>query len=295
MKSSSQTKFQTRITIIIVVVLLVCIASSQVKHDRLGPPFTTKLTLAKRNLLQPQILPYISFGFNNIIADIYWIRAVQDFVAWNGKETFFVSYFKNITTLDPRFEYPYLFAILAIPHNKDVRALDEVAAISQKGIEAIPEGWQIPFYLGTQYYLFTKKYDPAESYLAIAATKKNAVSGVYLIYSNFVGRNSPKPIRGDEDIMISRSLLKVIYNSTDNETTKKMIEKGLRDTEIYQMIEKGIIAYKEKNKKYPVSVTQMIELYLIRLPEDFLTNFDVTINQKDGSFKVTEKDFIEQQ
>lgn len=279
-------------SITIPLVLCILIASLQYKHDRLGPPFTTRLKIAKRNLLPPQILPYVSFGFNNILADIYWIRAIQDFVAWNGKETFFISYFKNITTLDPRFEYPYLFAILAIPQNKDIVALNEVAELSEKGLEAIPEGWQIPFYLGTQYYLFTRNYNPAERYLAIAATKKDAPDGVYLIYSNFAGKNSPIPVRSAEDYHLHRSLLKVIYNSTDNETTKKIIEKGLQEELIYQMIEKGIIAYKEKNMKYPTTVEEIIAANFIRLPEGFMENFDVVISQKDGSFKVITKDTL---
>ena len=289
MKPSLSSKLQKIITTILVLMLLVLVVWFQVKHDQLRPPFTIRLKLANRNLLPPQILPYITFGFKNIMADVYWIRAIQDFVAWNGKESFYISYFKNITTLDPRFEYPYLFAILAIPKNKDVKALDEVAEISKKGIEAIPEGWQIPFYLGTQYYLFTRNYTPAESYLALAATKKDAPDGVYLVYSTLAGRNSPKPIRGDEDIEISRSLLKVIYNSTDNETTKKIIEKGMQEALIYQMIEKGIIAYQEKNKKYPKTITEVIASNFIRLPENFLDYFDVIINQQNGSFRVVER------
>lgn len=280
-------------TTVILITLLSFVSWFQVQHDRLSPPFSTRLKLAKRNLLPDQILPYISFGFSNIIADFYWIRAIQDFVAWNGKEGFFIGYFKNIATLDPRFEYPYLFSILTIPQKpkegESIERLDTIANISQKGIDAIKDGWQIPFYLGTQYYLFTKKYDPAEKYLAIAAEKKDAPDGVYLIYSTFVGRNSPKPIRGDEDARISRSLLKVIYNSTTNETTKKLIERGLQEEAIYQMLEKGIIAFKEKYKKYPRTIEEVIAVNFIKLPDAFLDYFDIIINQKNGSFKVEER------
>ncbi len=289
MNSTTPTRPHAALTGVLILSLIGVITFIQVSHDRLGPPFTTKLKLAKRNLLPPQILPYISFGFNNILSDMYWIRAIQDFVAWNGKESFYISYFKNITTLDPRFEYPYLFAILAIPQNKNVSTLDDIAKISKNGIQSIRDGWQIPFYLGTQYYLFTRNYEPAESYLAIASTKKSAPDGVYLVYSTIAGRNSPKPIRSDEDARIARSLLKVIYNSTDNETTKKIVAKGLQEDLIYSMIEKGILAYKEKNRKYPQSIEDMEASHFIRLPEEFKEVFTITIDQKNGSFKVLER------
>ena len=224
----------------IIVMLLGLVVFFQVRHDQLGPPFTTKLKMVRRNLLPHQILPYIHFGFRNIITDYYWISSIQDFVAWNRKEGYFVGYFKNISTLDPKFEYPYLFSILTIPQKdrkdlKNVAVLDEVATIAEKGMTAIPESWQIPFYLGTQYYLFT------------------------------------------------------IYNNTDNEIIKKLAGKGIQEVAVTQLLEKGIIAYKERFKRYPKTVDEMLAINLIKLPEELLQNFDVEISPRDGSFRIREK------
>lgn len=290
----TNSKISTLAAGVLIVTLFAFVAWFQVSYDRLSPPFTTKLKLAKRNLLPPQILPYMTFGFNAIAADFYWIRAIQDFVAWNGKEGFFIGYFKNIAALDPRFEYPYLFSILTIPQTqtqkKDIGALDAVAVIAEKGIEAIHDGWQIPFYLGTQYFLFTKDYTKPEHYLSIAASKKSAPSGVYLIYTTFAGRASPGRIKSDKDARIAQSLLKVIHDTTDNETTKKIAAKGIEQSIISNMVEKAIFAYKAKTGRYPDALDELAEKNYIKLPEAFQTYFTIIINKKTGAFRIEEKE-----
>jgi hypothetical protein len=283
------THLTTIATATLVIGLLLLVISFQKNFDARSDPFTTKVTSETRNLLPARFLPYITFGFDNFITDSYWIRAIQDFTVWDAKDPYYLNYFNNISTLDPTFEYPYLFSILIVPQNKNVDTLNQIATIAERGIEALPTSWKIPFYLGTQYFLFTKNYSPAESYLAIASKIKGAPDGVFLMYSTFAGRNSPKPIRGDEDYFISKSLLKVIFNNTDNEIIKKMAASGIEEKQVSQMLEKGIIAYKEKFKRYPLTVDEMLAVNFISLPAEFLANFSVQISQKDGSFRILER------
>jgi hypothetical protein len=281
---------KTLIKSALIVVTLCLVAITQKRSDDFGPPFTTKLTVAKRTLLPSTILPYIHFGFSGFLADIYWIRSIQDFVAWNGKEPYFIGYFENITTLDPRFEYPYLFSIFAIPQRENIASLDAVATIAEKGIDAIPTGWKIPWYLATQYFLFTKNYDIPEHYLAIAASREGAPEGVYLNYATFAARKVPQAIRSEKDYETAKSLVAVIYNNTDNETLKKMASLGIQETLVSQLLERGIDAYKTKFKRYPRSVDELLEVNFITLPKEFQEFFTVVIDQKNGSFKVTAKE-----
>ena len=282
--NSSRSYAVTTSTIILALIIL--IGRFQKESDDLGPPFTTKLAIAKRDLLPSTILPYIHFGFTNILTDFYWIRAIQDFIAWNGKESFFLDYFKNISTLDPRFEYPYLFSILAVPQNKDLKTLDKVAAIAGKGIDTIPTSWKIPFYLGTQYYLFTRTYDKPEHYLAIAASRKSAPDGVYILYSSFIGKSVVPPLQSEEDRKTAQSLVEIIYNNTDNETIKELAGKGIQEQAVTKVLEKGIAAYKVKYGKYPKNVNEMLVVNFINLPDELLNNFIIEINQKDGSYRI---------
>lgn len=281
--SSLRISFTTGVLCVILLTLSIIF---QIKHDSLSLPFTTKVKAETRNLLPARFLPYVTFGFVNIITDSYWIRSVQDFTVWDGKDEYYLNYFKNISTLDPTFEYPYLFSILIVPQNKNVATLNKIAEFADNGIQAIPTSWQIPFYLGTQYYLFTKKYNPAEKYLSIAAKVHGAPDGVFLVYSTLAGRNNPLHIKSESDFILAKELLKVIYNNTDNETIKEMASKGIEEKSVNQMLEKGIIAYKEKYKRYPKSVDEMLTVHFISLPQTFLDSFTVEISGRDGSFRV---------
>lgn len=267
---------------IVSIVFLVSIIVTQVFYDSTRPAFTTKVQLAKRELIPHQALPYVHFGFKNVLADMYWIRTVQDFIAWNGKEPFFVNYFKNIATLDPRFEYPYLFAIFTVPQNKNVETLDTVREVADIGIEAVPASWKIPFYLGTQYFLFTKTYTDAERYLKLASEKENAPDAVYLMYTNFVTNN----IKG---FRATRELIKTIYNTTDDKTIQELAKKGLEQEVINQMLDGAILAYKTKYGIYPSSVEDLEKKRFLKLPEDFLTLFSIELNQRNGSYKIVER------
>ena len=222
-------------------------------------PFTTRVKATTRNLIKETTLPYVTFGFKNFITDLYWIRAVQDLISWDGKDLYYLNYFRNMSALDPSFEYPYLFDILVVPQNKNIDVLNAVGEISDRGIQAIPTSWKIPFYLGTQYYLFTRKYEPAEHYLGVAAKVKGAPEGVYLLYATYAAKKVPSPIHSEEDRRMVQELVKVIYNNTDNETIKKIALKGLQEAAITQMIEKGVFAYKVKYKKYPTSLNEIIK------------------------------------
>lgn len=288
---SIQVLLSKSVPFVIIIALFSLISIFQKQYDDLGPPFTTRLTLAKRNLLQPTILPYINFGFSNILADAYWIRAIQDFVAWNGKEGFYIGYFRNIATLDPKFEYPYLFSILTVPQSahivKEVGPLNDIAVVAETGIKAIPSSWQIPFYLGTQYYIFTKQKDPAVKYLALAAANKDAPDGTSLVYASIISKGTTTKESTDKN---SRELIKVIYNNTDNEIIKKLAGKGLEEAIITQALEKGILAYKAKFNRYPRDVDEILSAHFASLPDAFLENFIIEINQLNGSFRITERE-----
>lgn len=282
---------RTSITLLLLAALISGIIFLQKKHDDFSPPFSTKLKAVTRNLMSDSILPYVTFGFTNIITDIYWLRAVQDLTVWDGRDPYYLNYFRNISALDPTFEYPYLFSILVVPKRKNVEVLNDVATIAERGITNIPQSWQIPFYLGTQYFQFTRQYSPADHYLGIAASREGAPEGVYLLYSTYVAKRAPQRIQDAEDAIIAKELFSVIYNNTTNETIKKMAENGIEEYRITNMLRRGIVAFNERFKRYPKNPEELLSANLISLPPEFLEYFTIEINQNNGSFTITEKEF----
>jgi hypothetical protein len=161
-------------------------------------------------------------------------------------------------------------------------ALTNVTTIAERGIVAIPTSWKIPYNLGTQYYLFTKSYEKAKEYLRIAAEKKDAPLGVYLNYSSFV-------INNVQGYKASYDLVKVIYDTTTDETLKKVLALGIQEELLRTMLERAIVAYKTTKDVYPSSVEQLIQENLVALPSTFTNSFTVIINKRSGSFEMKER------
>jgi hypothetical protein len=275
-------KNKTLLVSSIFVLLFVCVVITQILYDRAANPFSFKMAVVKRNLLPASILPYISLGFNNVLADYYWIYAIQDLTVWDHKDSRYIEYFRNISTLDPTFEYPYLFSIFTIPRKDTPALLQKLTPIADKGIAAIPTSWQIPFYLSTAYNITTKSYNDTEHYLSIAASKSSGPPGIYLVYSSFI----TKKLKGKE---AAREMIKVIYDNTDNEIIKQLAAQGIVIDDATQMLEKAVIAYKAKYGSYPKTVDDMSRLNLIHLPDAFTNAFTIDINKYTGAVKVEVK------
>lgn len=269
---------------ITLVLFLSIVATLQSFHDKASGSFETesfRFTVKHRSIIEPNIVKHLSFGFNNVLADYYWISAVQDFTGWDHEEEFYLNYFRNISVLDPRFSYPYLFAIFTAPTEKDKESITKVASIADIGILAMPNNWEIPFYMGTMYNHFDKNEARALHYLEIAANVEGAPPVVPLTYSSITA----KKLLGKQ---VSRELMRVIRDTTKSETIKKLAEKGIATEEFTMMLENAVLAYKAKFKTYPKSVDALIKERFVTIPTDF-SSLTITINQKNGSVHITEQ------
>lgn len=261
--------------------LFVLCAWVQTIYDTEHKPFTHKFEAVDRTLMPAPVLKTLSFGFNNILADMYWIRTVQDLIQWNETDRFYLQYFDNISTLDPKFAYPYLFGIFVVPTAKSPQFLDEFSLIADRGISALPENWEIPFYLSTKYKSITKDYERADHYLEIAAQKEKAPEVVHTVYSAF-------KVNKEKDREQVSQMIKVIYDTTDNETIKSLAAKGLVINDLTNTVEKAIARFKIRYNSYPRTLKELEDTKLIVLPQETKELFDVAIKE-DGSFRLIEK------
>jgi hypothetical protein len=254
---------------------------TQFQYDANNKPFTHKFEAVNRTLIPAIVLKNLSFGFDAVIADMFWISSIQDLIQWNEKDHFYVQYFDNISTLDPRFEYPYLFGIFVVPTSKSPTYIDEMATISERGITALPDNWKIPFYLSTKYKALTKDYERASHYLEIAVNRDSAPQVVKDVYQAFKKNEQ-------QDKREVSAMIKVIYDTTDNETIKKLAARGIVINELTTMLEKGIARYKIKYQVFPKSLSELERVNYVLIPVAVKDAFDVVISE-DGGFKIVEK------
>ncbi|MCF7898598.1 MAG: hypothetical protein K9L31_01460 [Candidatus Pacebacteria bacterium] len=266
--------------------LLLSAATIQKKYDNIVHPnilFKTET----RYILPTSVVLNFSFGFNNIMADLYWVRAIQDFAIWDGTDPFYLQEYKNIAALDPKFSYPYLLGILTFTSrsvndvNGNISTLDTIEPTIKIGIENLPDNWEIPFYMGTGFQL-AKNPEKALYYLKIAATNPKAPEIVPSVYKSYL-RNT---LTGEA---ASRALVKTIYETTESETTKKILEKNVIINDLVEVLQNVVNTHKSKYGYYPSSIDDLVARKLIQSSVELKSDFNISINRYTGEVKVVAK------
>lgn len=169
-----------RITITASILLVTCLTGSVLllrQVDRLRTAATLEEVLY---ISSPTLLKRMSLGYDGLLADIYWTRAVQYFgdKLTRGSEHFdlLAPLLEITTTLDPHllvaYEYGSNFLAPKIPGGagQPQRAIK----LAEFGIRNNPNQWHLYYDLGFIYYLELGDYANAEQAFANGANVPNA-------------------------------------------------------------------------------------------------------------------------
>ncbi len=109
-------------------------------------------------------------GYDQIASDFYWLKTIQYIGDKQRKITGYPMVYPLVdlvTDLDPLFDYAYQVAgiLLAIYD----RNIEKSNAILKKGLKNVSGVWQIPMYLGFNYFFFLEDYTRAAKYVGMAA------------------------------------------------------------------------------------------------------------------------------
>lgn len=219
-------------------------------------------TLSEANeeliLQSPDAIKKLSFGYDALLGDIYWTRAVQ----YYGQEMneshpdFHLLWpLLNVTTtLDPKLEVAYHFGAIFLSETGSIGAdrTDLAVKLVKKGIVANPNVWQLGTDLGFLYYWRMKDYpDSAAAYLQ-ASRIPNSPPWIKVM--------AARVARTGGSIEISQTIWEQIYESTKDASIKKRAHEelqGLRAQE--DMIQLGNLAaeYKKRAGRYPASEEEL--------------------------------------
>jgi hypothetical protein len=164
------------------------------------------------------MLKKLSLGYDSLLADIYWTRAVQYYGARAGipKATFELlgPLLDITTTLDPKLMIAYRFGaiFLSEPPSAGAGRADLAVDLVKKGIAANPDEWRLYQDLGLIYSIHFKDYQKAaEAYLegsrnpkaeiymkvlaAVVAQKGDSMETSKLIWSEVYASTQDKLVR----------------------------------------------------------------------------------------------------
>src|SRR5215831_18573347 len=106
-------------------------------------------------LPRAEYLRPISFGWQNVLADVLWFRTISYFGEhYRGDRTYpwLAQMCDLVTDLDPRAEHVYRFGGVLLPW--EAGEVDAGVRLLEKGIAVFPDSWTLHYYLGVVRYLF---------------------------------------------------------------------------------------------------------------------------------------------
>ncbi len=222
-------------------------------------------------------------GYRQAVADLIWLKAVQHFgVREQTAEGYLWAYHAVdvLTDLDPQFAYAYQVAgaVLGVWAN---RAQESVAILS-KGMKHNPEVWQLPFYVGYDY--FYELHDPgrAAPYFRLASVLPG--SPEYL--PRLAARMTVEA--GDPDAALE--FLQRLYQSVQDQRLREGLDRRIREVVAerdIRFLEEGLRRYRARYGKLPGSLGELVTGGIIaRVPDDPLGG-RYQMNPADGTVTST--------
>lgn len=204
-------------------------------------------------VLKSTMIRLSDLGLHNAAADLLWLSSIQYFGGADSKTNEKMSdYLFSATELDPQFSYPYAFGVLILPM---VNQMNQALELGQKGVDLHLADWRIPYYMATTYFINRNDTVAATKYFDIAANTKGAPENAVRIAARF-GSSSDKR---DQTIQIWQG----IYETTNDEVVKERAKKYLIHYQTLDILDQAIQYYYNLNKKYPVSISDLVEAKII--------------------------------
>jgi hypothetical protein len=133
-------------------------------------PIQTRAELGDPFVPRPEVAKLSSLGFHAVMADYYWLQAVQivgTSMRPEDEGTLLGRYIDVVTTVDPWVDHPYRFAAVWLTGSeKDVRHANRLL---ERSFPYHPDEWRNRFYLGFNHFYYLEENGPAAHWLEEAA------------------------------------------------------------------------------------------------------------------------------
>lgn len=158
-------KVSTRISLIALLVFgaLFAWAQSKILDARAGIRVEEKILMLSD---RPEVTRTLALGFDNLVADLLWIRGIQYFggnfstLDDPEKKRGMMNLLDNLVGLDPHFTAAYQFGGFVI--NESMRDPEAAVNFLIDGSENNPDSWKLPFDAGFIAFYQLKDYEVAK-------------------------------------------------------------------------------------------------------------------------------------
>lgn len=180
----------------------------------------------------PNVLQYFSLGYRDFLANLLWLRFIQDadFCSFEKGKPVYKGDRKHcelgwsyhmvdaISELAPRFKTPYtLSSIILSVFTGDQKGAEQILL---KGLKHFPQDWRINFYAAYLYAVDIKKPELAARYAYQSA--KNG--GPYWLYSL-----AAKQYGESQHLLLGETILKNLLKRDLTDKQKVHVQKHLKE------------------------------------------------------------------
>lgn len=221
--------------------------------------------LPKGYFLKPALL-----GYNNMGADLIWLRAIQVLGEKRLVEKDYEWLYHAlsvVTTLDPHYVYAYdvggtILAELG-------RRVDLSNELLEKGLTPNQESWRLPFLLGFNHFFFLGEHLKAADYMARAAKASGGPEGPPPPY---VPRLAARLYAQGKNPDVAIEFLEVMLLQTTDPLIREQLQRRIRRVSLerdLQTLEKAVQRYEQVRRARPVDLGQLVSAgFISRIPEE---------------------------
>lgn len=205
-------------------------------------------------LPQGQYLRVAALGYEQVVADLLWIQAIQAMGERKVSEEaghWIYRALDVITDLDPTFVHVYEVGGIALATL--VTHIDESNRILEKGMRYNPAVWRLPFYLGFNYYFELHDDQKAADYIARASRLPGA--------SAYLAPFAARLYVAARDPQDAIDFLAQMYAQTTNENVKRVLEQRLKEVVVerdLQLLEEAIGRYGKLYGRAPQRLEDLV-------------------------------------
>jgi len=252
-------KQRRKVSIIAGACVVICLAASAVmlhRIDELRPQATLEEVLY---LSSPKVLKRASLGYDGLLADIYWTRAVQYFGGRRhavAKSYNLLYPLLDITThLDPQLVVAYQFgaSFLAPPPPEGAGQPERAIQLMEYGIQNNPSDWKLYYDLGFVYYMNLKDYRKAADAFHRGSEVPNAHPFLRLLAAQMAEHS------GEFDT--ARMMWSATYQSSQEQLIRQnALEhlRALRVDEDVTHLQEAVRRFGERTGRLPANMPELV-------------------------------------
>jgi hypothetical protein len=194
-------------------------------------------------------------GYHHLGADLLWLRLIQVV----GKKSNTAQEYEwlyhaldVITDLDAQYDYAYQVGGIVLTHLAN--RVDLSNKLLMKGLEPNPTVWQIPFYLGFNYYFYLHDPSPAADYIARAARIPGPPPFMALLATQLYAE------AGNPDTALN--FLMAIRTQTPEGWIKEQLETRIKEVTIerdIRLLENGASGYRVRRGHWPHTLSDLLK------------------------------------